>query len=130
MGDGQASRVGSMFGPYHLKRLLGRGGMGEVYEAEHTVKEWTVAVKLMSDTFSRDPVSQANNVIVDINACATTSAIRWPDHRQDRRQNRQRIARLLARLGCAKPKQHCSIGLRLKIRPLRAQVIYLRHRAA
>ncbi len=56
MSDAQASRVGSMFGPYHLKRLLGRGGMGEVYEADHTVKEWTVAVKLMSDTFSRDPV--------------------------------------------------------------------------
>ena len=56
MSDAQGSRVGSMFGPYHLKRLLGRGGMGEVYEAEHTVKEWTVAVKLMSDTFSNDPV--------------------------------------------------------------------------
>jgi serine/threonine kinase PknH len=56
MSDAQDSRVGSMFGPYHLKRLLGRGGMGEVYEAEHTVKEWTVAVKLMSDTFSSDPV--------------------------------------------------------------------------
>ncbi|WP_264956394.1 serine/threonine-protein kinase, partial [Mycobacterium kiyosense] len=56
MSDTQGSRVGSMFGPYHLKRLLGRGGMGEVYEAEHTVKEWTVAVKLMTAEFSKDPV--------------------------------------------------------------------------
>jgi serine/threonine protein kinase len=55
MSEAEASRVGSMFGSYHLKRLLGRGGMGEVYEAEHTVKERTVAVKLMSDTFSKDP---------------------------------------------------------------------------
>ncbi len=30
--------------------------MGEVYEAEHTVKEWTVAVKLMTAEFSKDPV--------------------------------------------------------------------------
>ena len=48
MGGAPGSRAGSMFGPYQLKRALGHGGMGEVYEAEHTVKGWTVALKLMS----------------------------------------------------------------------------------
>src|SRR4051794_21098472 len=56
MSEAPDSRAGSMFGPYHLKRLLGRGGMGEVYEAEHTVKEWTVGLKLMTAEFSKDAV--------------------------------------------------------------------------
>src|SRR3954452_1294686 len=56
MSEAPDSRAGSMFGPYHLKRRLGQGGMGEVYEAEHTVKEWTVALKLMSEAVSQDPV--------------------------------------------------------------------------
>jgi serine/threonine protein kinase len=57
MGDtGEGSRAGSQFGRYQLRRLLGRGGMGEVYEAWDTVKEWPVALKLMSAAYSQDPV--------------------------------------------------------------------------
>ncbi|WP_264916089.1 serine/threonine-protein kinase [Mycobacterium kiyosense] len=56
MSQEPGSRSGSMFGPYRFTRLIGRGGMGEVYQAEHTIKGWTVAVKLMSETVSKDPV--------------------------------------------------------------------------
>ncbi len=57
MGDTTAdSREDSQFGPYRLRRLVGRGGMGDVYEAEDTVRERIVALKLMSQTLSNDPV--------------------------------------------------------------------------
>jgi serine/threonine-protein kinase len=57
MGDTTAgSREGTEFGPYRLRRLVGRGGMGDVYEAEDTVRERIVALKLMSATLSNDPV--------------------------------------------------------------------------
>lgn len=57
MGEATAdTREGTQFGPYRLRRLVGRGGMGDVYEAEDTVRERIVALKLMSRTLSNDPV--------------------------------------------------------------------------
>ncbi len=57
MGDtSESSRVGTQFGQYRLRRLVGRGGMGDVYEAEDTVRERVVALKLMSQSLSQDPI--------------------------------------------------------------------------
>ena len=36
-----AAKAGSMFGKYQLNKLLGQGGMGEVYEAHDTGKDRT-----------------------------------------------------------------------------------------
>lgn len=50
------SREGTMFGHYRLLRLIGKGGMGEVYEAEDTVKDRVVALKLLPEGVSHDSV--------------------------------------------------------------------------
>jgi hypothetical protein len=45
---GVLPREGQQFGEYHLLRLLGQGGMGTVYEAEHVPSERRMALKVLN----------------------------------------------------------------------------------
>ncbi|MEV4239006.1 serine/threonine-protein kinase [Nocardia sp. NPDC050408] len=49
------SRLGTRFGRYQVLRLIGRGGMGEVYEAYDTVKDRNIALKLLPEALGADP---------------------------------------------------------------------------
>jgi hypothetical protein len=48
------SRVGTTFGKYNITRLIGKGGMGEVFEAFDTAKGRTVALKILAEQYSDD----------------------------------------------------------------------------
>lgn len=46
--------VGQQIGPYQILRLLGRGGMGIVYQGMHAKLEQLVAIKVLSPEFSEN----------------------------------------------------------------------------
>src|SRR5215470_6208220 len=50
-----AIAIGQVLGSYEITRLLGKGGMGEVYSARDTKLKREVAIKILPDEFSRDP---------------------------------------------------------------------------
>ena len=56
--SGRGSRLGTRFGPYELRSLLGVGGMGEVYEAYDRVKGRSVALKVLRPELAADPSFQ------------------------------------------------------------------------
>jgi eukaryotic-like serine/threonine-protein kinase len=47
---------GTRLGPYEITGLLGSGGMGEVYRARDMRLERTVAIKILPEQLSSDPV--------------------------------------------------------------------------
>ena len=48
--------AGTKLGPYEIGAPLGAGGMGEVYRARDTRLERTVAIKILPQHLSSDPV--------------------------------------------------------------------------
>jgi eukaryotic-like serine/threonine-protein kinase len=53
--DDSRSLIGSTLGPYDVRTLLGRGGMGDVYRAHDTYLGRDVAIKVLPRAFTADP---------------------------------------------------------------------------
>src|ERR1700692_2940969 len=54
-----ALSAGTRLGPYEILAPIGAGGMGEVYRAKDTKLKRDVALKVLPDSFARDPERMA-----------------------------------------------------------------------
>ncbi len=56
MGDSKKSfiKTGQILGPYRIIRRIGRGGMGEVFEAHEEALDRTVAIKVLNPSMAAD----------------------------------------------------------------------------
>jgi eukaryotic-like serine/threonine-protein kinase len=68
-------RVGSQFGVYAVGECIGRGAMGQVYRAEHTLLEKTVALKIMASA-ARNSFTGQHRFVREARAAA---AIKHPN---------------------------------------------------
>lgn len=48
-------RIGMMFGKYRVESVIGKGGMGMVYEGEDTALSRRVAIKFLPDSLTQNP---------------------------------------------------------------------------
>lgn len=51
--------AGTRLGPYEILAPIGAGGMGEVHRAKDTKLKREIALKVLADSFARDPERMA-----------------------------------------------------------------------